>query len=163
MNNFTTLLKQSLILAPSLSFIDQKNVLEPMLREQDTGRATVTWCSSIKGVEKHQVKTAEKMTKHGWQVWGVVKRHAVLQPALVMRSVAKDCWALVVPGGEVIRQYTRNNTPAIAAGVDWTKEVETLATSKPKIEVLLVNRVDEQWPSAVGPVHVWEKPNYARN
>lgn len=161
MTTFLKNLKTALTSQPSLKFIDDKNALEPALREQDASRATVTWCSSVKGVESHQIKTAEKMCGHGWQVWGVVKRHEVLQPALVLRSVDKKCWSLLFHGGSDVRQYTRSNTPAIARNVDWGKAGPVKAADK-NTQVSMIDRIEEQWPSHVGAVHVWDKPDYAK-
>lgn len=152
-------LKAGLKLTESLEYIDKMNAMEGELRTAVPSRAVIAWRSTIKGVEAHQVHTAEKMAHFGWQVWGAIKRQDEPKPALVMRTAEKDCWALLLPGGEVIRQHTRKSVPTVDGGYPWTHRV---AAPTVKVKAVVIDHEEEQWPSGVGAKHVWEKPNYGR-
>lgn len=123
---FYTDLRTALKTKESLNWIEQGNKREVEAKLNDLARPTMKWIPQVNGLSKTQLAVAEKATKVGWQVYGVMQRTFEKHVALILRSADKKMWGVLYPNSLEIERHATVRLVFAMRKTDW------MAKDKPK-------------------------------
>jgi hypothetical protein len=133
---FYTDLRNALKTKESLNWIKKGNKREVEAKLNDLARPTMRWIPQVNGLSKTQLAVAEKATKVGWQVYGVMQRTFEKHVALILRSADEKTWGVLYPNSLEIERYATTRLVFPMRKTYW------LAKDKPKpLHVSVKNKV----------------------
>ena len=131
-------LRNALKTKESLKWIEESNKREALAKLDDLTRPTMKWIPQAAVLNKSQLAIAEKATKTGWQVYGIMQHVFTKHVALVLRSTDRKMWGVLYPNASEIERHVTGRLVLPMRKTSWVlipKATPKSVSVKSKIEV----------------------------